>query len=331
MTGTMTTMTTLHCEGLLLELVPRGAAVRRLVVGAGGGSPVDVVLGHDDPDRYRTNPDYLGSTIGRYANRIGGARFPLDGQEHEVTANEAGNALHGGVVGFDARDWMLDTATDTSATFSLVSADGDQGFPGTLTVSVTYTVSPGTVRIDYVATTDRPTVVNLTNHAYFNLDGEGSGPVDDHVLTVPADAYTPGGADLVPTGELRDVTGTPFDLRTPTRLGDVLAQDDEQLRHGGGLDHNFAVTGSGMRVMAQLRSGERTLVVESDQPGLQVYTGVHFDHTIVGPSGTAYGPRAGIALETQGFPDAPNQPGFPSTALAPGRTYRTSTVWRLTT
>ncbi len=315
----------LRAEGVLLELLERGAAVRRLVVDG-----TDIALGHGDPDCYRTNPDYLGSTIGRYANRIAGARFPLDGHEYEIAANEAGNALHGGTVGFDARDWTLDAASDTSATFSLVSADGDQGFPGELAATVTYTVSPGSVRIDYVATTDRPTVVNLTNHTYFNLDGEGSGTVDDHTLSVAARAFTPGGPDLVPTGEVRDVTGTPFDLRTATRLGDVLAHDDEQLRHGGGLDHNFVVDGSGMRPVARLSAGGRSLVVESDQPGVQVYTGVHFDHTIVGPSGAAYGPRAGIALETQGFPDAPHHAGFPSTVLRPGQTYRTSTIWRVT-
>ncbi len=315
----------LRSEGIVLELVARGAAVRRLVLDG-----TDIALGHGDPDCYRTNPDYLGSTIGRYANRIGGARFRLDGQEHEIAANEAGNALHGGMVGFDARDWTLESVRDASATFSLLSVDGDQGFPGELTATVTYTLAPGSVRIGYTATTDRPTVVNLTNHTYFNLDGEGRGPIDDHTLSVAAGAFTPGGPDLVPTGEVLDVTGTPFDLRTATRLGDVLAQDHEQLRRGGGLDHNFVVDGSGMRPVAQLRSGDRTLVVESDQPGVQVYTGVHFDHTIVGPSGAAYGPRAGIALETQGFPDAPNQPGFPSTVLRPGQTYRSTTIWRIT-
>ena len=185
----------LRSEGILLELLERGAAVRRLVVDG-----ADIALGHGDPDCYRTNPDYLGSTVGRYANRIAGARFPLDGQEYEIAANEAGNSLHGGTVGFDARDWTLDAATDTSATFSLVSADGDQGFPGELTATVTYTVSPGSVRIDYVATTDRPTVVNLTNHTYFNLDGEGSGTVDDHTLSVAASAFTPGGPTSCPPG-----------------------------------------------------------------------------------------------------------------------------------
>jgi aldose 1-epimerase len=251
--------------------------------------------------------------------------------EHVVTANEGGNALHGGLDGFDRRPWTVEEQGPSHVRLALHSPDGDQGFPGALDVTVTYRVEPGLVRIGYSATADRDTVLSLTNHTYFNLDGEGSGPVDEHDLTVSADAFTPTDAQLLPTGEVRDVTGTPFDLRRPTRLGDALSGDDEQLVHGKGLDHNFVVRGTGLRHVATLRGASgRTLDIESDQPGVQVYTGAHFDGTVVGTSGTAYGPRAGIALETQGFPDAPNHAHFPSTVLRAGETYASTTTWRLT-
>ena len=318
----------LTADGIILEVVTAGAAVRRVTL-TDEDRPLDVVLGFGDRADYGTGLDYLGATIGRYGNRIGAGRFSLDGVVHELATNENGNTLHGGPEGFDRREWTVLDRDAAHVTLGLHSPDGDQGFPGALDVTVTYTVAPGSVRIDYRATTDRDTVVSLTNHAYFNLGGEGSGPVDDHTLAVPADTFTATDAALLPTGELRDVTGTPFDLRAPHRLGDVLATDDEQLRHGGGLDHNFSVRGSGLREVAVLRGASgRTLVVESDQPGLQVYSGAHFDGTIIGPGGTAYAARAGIALETQGFPDAPNHAGFPSTVLRAGETYASTTAWR---
>lgn len=329
MPPTAPTSIELAADGILLEVVTAGAAVRRVVVVDDHG-PVDVALGFADAAAYGTGMDYLGATIGRYGNRIAGAGFALDGVEHVLVANEKGNTLHGGLEGFDQREWSVVEQDERHVRLALHSPDGDQGFPGALDVTVTYSVEPGLVRIDYTATTDRDTVVSLTNHAYFNLDGESSGPVDDHELTISADAFTVAGAALLPTGELRDVTGTPFDFRTPTRLGDALARDDEQLVLGGGIDHNLVVRGSGLRHVATLRgTSGRTLVVESDQPGVQVYTGSHFDGTVVGTSGTAYGPRAGIALETQGFPDAPNHVGFPSTVLRAGETHASTTTWRL--
>ena len=316
-------------DGLRLEVVTAGAAVRRLVVADDDGE-VDVVLGHTDPLTYAVNGGYLGATIGRFGNRLAGGRFTLGGTEHVITANEGGTALHGGLDGFDRRAWTVVERDERHVRLGLHSPDGDQGFPGALDVTVTYSVAPGLVRIDYVATTDRDTVVSLTNHSYFNLDGEASGPIDAHELTLSAEAFTPTDAHLLPTGEVRDVAGSPFDFRRPTRIGDALAADDEQLGFGQGLDHNFAVTGSALRHVATLRGRSgRTLVVESDQPGVQVYTGAHFDGTVVGTSGTAYGPRAGIALETQGFPDAPNHAGFPSAVLRAGETYASTTTWRL--
>jgi aldose 1-epimerase len=320
----------LQSDGVLLEVLTAGAAVRRLEVPGRGGDPLGVVLGHADPLTYRTGGGYLGATIGRFGNRIAGGELTLDGRTHALRTNEGDTTLHGGPDGFDRRPWEVLRHDTTSVSLGLHSPDGDQGFPGTLDVVVTYAVAPGVVTIDYVATAGSDTVVNLTNHSYFNLDGEGSGPIDDHELTVSASAFTPTDALLIPTGEVRAVDGTPFDFRSGRRLGEALGHDDEQLRHGLGIDHNLVVDGSGQRHVATLRGASgRTLVVESDQPGMQVYTGAHFDGTVIGTSGTAYGPRAGIALETQGFPDAPHHDAFPSTVLRAGVEHRTTTVWRL--
>ncbi|GAB3047887.1 galactose mutarotase [Intrasporangium mesophilum] len=318
----------LEADGLLLEVVPAGASVRRLVVTGPDGDRTNVVLGHADPTTYAVDGGYLGATIGRFGNRLSRGRFELDGTIREVVTNEGPNTLHGGLVGFDKHEWSVARVEPDLVELTLHSPDGDQGFPGAVDVTVTYSVAPGAVRIDYHATTDRATVVNLTNHAYFNLEGEGSGPVDDHVLAVEADAFTPTDAELIPTGEIRDVAGTAFDWRSPRPIGPGLLAADAQLAFGQGLDHNFVVRGAGLRRVATLRApGGLTLTVASDQPGVQVYTGAHFDGTVVGTSGTAYGPRAGIALETQGFPDAPNHPGFPSTVLRAGEVLRSTTTW----
>jgi aldose 1-epimerase len=324
----MTQTIRLEADGLRLELLTSGASVRRLVLGE---DEVDVALGHADPATYVGGGGYLGATGGRAPTRLDSGRLELDGRVYELSTNQFGNTLHGGVRGFDAHEWELVETDDRRARFTLTSPDGDQGFPGRLDVDVTYEVAPGEVRIRYRAVTDAPTVVNLTNHTYLNLDGEGSGTVDDHLLEVPAGSYLPVREDLVPTGEVAPVAGTPFDLRSPTRVGDALGHDDEQLRRAGGLDHCFVLGGSGLRPAARLegRSG-RVLEVLTDQPGVQVYTGAHFDGTLRGVGGQPYGPRAGIALETQGLPDAPHQPGFPSAVLRPGEEYATTTVWRFT-
>lgn len=321
---------TLRDSGIELEVLTVGAAVRRLRVGEGEAA-VDVVLGHADPQTYRFAGGYLGAVVGRVANRLAGGRFTVEGEAFEVATNEGGTTLHGGFEGFDRMPWAVEEVGVSHVRLALTSPDGDNGFPGRVDVTVTYAVSPGEVRIDYTASSDRPTPFNVTNHTYFQLDGEGSGPVDDHVLDVAASGFTPTDAALVPTGEVRPVDGTPFDLREPRRVGDVLSADDEQLRHGQGLDHNLVLDGSGLRRAARLRgSGGRELEVLTDQPGVQVYTGAHFDDTVVGLSGRTYGPRAGIALETQGFPDAPNHPAFPDTILRPGSPFRSTTIWRFT-
>ena len=316
-------------DGLRLVLGPVGAAVRRLVVEDGADGPVDVVLGIAGAEDVAAE-GYLGATIGRFGNRIDSGVFTLDGVRHTLTTNQYGNTLHGGADGFDQRSWtVLDRGAD-HATFGLTSPDGDQGFPGRLEVTASYRVTPGEVVLDYRATTDAPTVVNLTNHCYWNLDGAGSGPVDEHVLEVPASRYLPVREDLVPTGEVAPVDDTPFDLRPGVRVGDALAPEDEQLRRAGGIDHCFVVDGSGERVVARLTGASgRWLEVRSDLPGLQVYTGAHFDGSQTGLDGRPIGPRAGVALETEGLPDAPNHPEFPSVMLRPGEEYRTRTTWRL--
>ena len=318
---------------LRLELLRRGASVRRLLVPAADGSARNVALGYSASSRYGVEEHYLGTTVGRFANRLAHGRFSIDGTSHQVPANEGRHALHGGPEGFDRRDWEVLKHTGSKARLALVSPDGDQGFPGTLSVEVAFTVAADEVRIDYTATTDAPTVVSLTNHTYFNLDGEGAGSVDEHLLRVAADAYTPTDDQLIPTGELAPVDGTPFDWRDPAPVGRRIREPHAQLALAKGLDHNFVLSGEGLRRVAtleSLRSGIR-LEVHTDRPGLQVYTGNFLDGTTSGTSGRTYRQGDGIALETQGFPDAPNQPGFPTAVLLPGEVHRTTTSWRFST
>ncbi len=321
--------TTLRSGSLALEVLDAGAAVRRLVVDDGSG-PVDVVLGHADPRTYVTGGGYLGATIGRFTNRLARGRFVLDGIVHEVPANDGANALHGGPVGFDARTWTVLEEGATRVTYGLTSPDGDQGLPGEVTARATYTVTDDSVTIDHHATTTRATLLGLTNHAYLNLDGEATGDVLDHVLAVAASAYTPVLPDLLPTGEVAPVDGTPFDLRTPRRIGDVLGLPSEQLERAGGLDHNLVLDGTGLRRAARLVGASgRWLELHTDRPALQVYTGAHFDGTVTGLAGRPYRRGAGVALETQGYPDAPHHEGFPSGVLHPGEVFTARTVWRI--
>lgn len=293
------------------------------------GTVRNVVLGHADLDGYRASRAFFGAVVGRFANRIAGARFELDGREWRLTPNEGAAILHGGADGFDKRTWtVLDEAADRLV-LQLVSPDGDAGFPGELTVRATYAVSPGQVRIELTARTDAPTVVNLTNHTYVNLEGEDALTVDRHLLRIAAEHYLPTGAGGIPTGELAPVGGTPFDWREARIVGEGLRADHPQLVAARGLDHTFVVPGVGLREHAVLHAPATglTLTVRSDQPGLQVYTGNYLLGDPVGTSGRPYRPRAGVALETQHFPDSPHHPAFPSTVLRPGEVFRTTTVW----
>jgi aldose 1-epimerase len=315
-------------DDLQLEILEYGATVHRMLVPTSSG-PRNVVLGHASVADYAASTAYFGATVGRYANRIADGRFALDGVTQILGRNENGNTLHGGPEGFDRRTWSVEEATDDTVTLSLHSPDRDQGFPGALDARVTYTVSGQQVSIDLSATTDRPTVVNLTNHTYFNLAGEASGSVDDHLLQVDADYYTPTDGRQLPTGEIAPVEGTPLDLRGPTRIGDAIRTNHPQVREARGVDHNLVVRGTGLRRCATVWGAGLTLEVSSDAPGLQVYTGNFLDGTAGGTSGSLYRQGDGLALEPQAFPDSPNQPAFGSVVLAPGETYRRGIVWRL--
>ncbi|GAB2912868.1 aldose epimerase family protein [Nonomuraea fastidiosa] len=289
---------------LRAEVLTYGAIVRTLEV-----SGRNVVLGLDTLDDYRTRSRYFGAVVGRYGNRIAGGRFTLDGTEYRLPVNNGPNSLHGGTEGFDSKVWTIADRGDASVTLTLVSPDGDQGYPGTLTASVTYTLEDDALRIDYTAETDAPTVVNLTNHSYFNLKGVGEGDILDHVIRMEADHYLPVDADKIPTGELAPVKGTPFDFTEPHTVGE---------RYDGAYDHCFVLNG-GITVAA----GGLTMEVTTTEPGVQFYAGSMLDGVE-----TPYGPFAGLCLETQHFPDSPNQPQFPSTVLRPGERRTSTTTYR---
>ncbi len=327
------TLTNAH--GLTVHAIEYGGAITRIVVPDRSGALADVVLGCDTLDDYVKGDAYFGAIIGRVANRIGGARFALDGTTYPLAANTGANALHGGVRGFDKLRWQGSAAAghdDARVTFRLVSPDGDEGYPGALSVTVTYALSnANALVIDYEATTTRATPVNLTNHAYFNLAGHDAGDIGAHVLSIDADAFTPLDASMIPTGEVAPVAGTPFDFRTPRPIGARIDAAHEQLRIGHGYDHNWAITGLGDTLRHAARVHEptsgRTLDVHTTEPGLQCYTGNFLGGTMRGKGGVAYQRRAGFSLETQHFPDAPNHAAFPSVILRPGVIMRSRTVY----
>jgi aldose 1-epimerase len=311
---------------------PFGARLALLRAPDRDGVLADVVLGAADP---ATDTTYLGATVGRYANRIAGGTFVLDGRRYTVPCNEDGVALHGGPDGFDRRTFRAgpvaaDPDGSRSVTLRRTSPAGENGFPGRLDVAVTYTVHGAELTIEHTATTDAATVVNLTNHAYWNLAGGGS--VEDHVVTIPAARYLPVDDRLIPTGELAPVTGTPFDLRTPVRLGAHLRDGHPQLRRARGYDHTFVLDPTGDLTLAahvEEPVGGRTLTVLTDQPGVQFYSGNMLDGTVVLRDGSAARQGDAFCLEPQQFPDSPNQPAFPSTVLRPGEHYRSRIVLRL--
>lgn len=291
----------------------------------------DVVLGFESLAGYLNNPGpHFGALVGRYANRIGHAGFSLGGMEYKLPQNDGENTLHGGPQGFDKKVWTAREAGD-KLELSYLSKDGEAGFPGNLKVTVTYRLSDkNELRIDYSASSDRDTVINLTSHGYFNLKGVGSGDVLSHQVMINADRFTPVDRTLIPTGELRPVTGTPFDFRKATAIGARIDQDDEQIRFGRGYDHNWVLNTKGGLVLAarveEPMSG-RVMEVYTTEPGVQFYTGNFLDGSITGRGG-AYGRRSGLSLETQHFPDSPNKPAFPSTVLKAGREFRSTTAYR---
>ena len=330
--GTAVEELTLRNGACSCSILTYGGALRSLVV-PGKDGPVDVVLGFDTLEDYRTQDKYLGALVGRYANRIGGARFPLEGKEYPLAPNDGGvNHLHGGNVGFDKRVWTVEGQTANAVTLSLTSPDGEEGYPGTLKVSVTYTLKDAALEIAYRAETDKTTICNLTNHAYFNLSGHGSGPVTDQLIQVLADRYTPTVPGSIPTGELAPVGGTPMDLRAFTPIGARIDEPFEQLQLAGGYDHNWAIPGwdGTLRTAARARSPKTgiTMEVETDLPGVQFYAGNYLDGCPAGKGGAPYAKRWGFCLETQYFPDSPNHDNFPSCVLRPGEVYRTVTAYR---
>ena len=330
----VTRYTLSRAGGLTLRVLTYGGVVQALEVPDARGRIANVVLGYASLQGYRQagNP-FFGALVGRFANRLAGGRFPLDGKSYVVDVNAADNCLHGGRTGFDKRLWDAEPISDDQLRLTLTSADDDQGFPGRLDVEVTYSLVDSGVRIDYRASTDAPTVVNLTNHSYFNLAGEGSGSVEGHTLVIDADEFTPVGSDLIPTGEVAAVAGTPLDLRAETAIGAHLRDPHPQLLAARGYDHNYVLRGTGLRRCARLAdpASGRVLEVLTDQPGLQVYSGNSLDGSQVGASGRAYRQGDGLALETQHFPDSPNQPRFPCTVLRPGQLFTSSTSWHFHT
>lgn len=321
----------LHSGIIAMEVLDYGGTITRLEVPDATGRTRNVVLGHQDLAGYLGSSAFFGCLVGRYANRIAGGRFSLDGREYRLELNGGPNHLHGGSNGFDKRVWKVRESNPTKLVLELVSPDGDAGYPGELTVVVTYSLSRGEVRTDYEATTKAPTVVNLTNHTYFNLEGEDSPSAEDHLLTINSDYYTPNDANQIPMSPV-PVDGTVMDLRRPTRVGERLRNPDPQIMIGLGYDNNFVVRGEGLREHAVLSAPGSgiSLAILCDQPAVQFYTGNHLTGGLVGTSGHTYRQTAGVALETQHYPDSPNHPDFPSTVLRPGEKLVTSTIWRFT-
>ena len=337
--GTPVGRWTLDDGTVRVGLVEHGARVQSALVPGRDGERADVVLGFADLAPYAAKGRSFGASVGRFANRIGGGRFSLDGQLHAIPVTDRGNAMHGGPRPFSELLWSAHPVEGRCGVrFSLLSPDGDNGFPGALSVHVTYVLHEGALTVESLATTDAPTVLNLTNHSYFNLAGDGSGTVDAHLVQVLADRFLPIDDTGLPTGELRPVDGTPFDLREPVAVGYRVEADDEQLLRGKGFDHCYVLSDApggtreqGLAARVEEPVSGRVLEVWTDQPGLQLFTGGSLAGTLVGKSGVAYGPRAGLALEAQGLPDAPNHPEFPSTVLRPGEEFRSVTEFRFRT
>jgi aldose 1-epimerase len=309
-----------------------GGRIVSLWVPDKNGTLTDVTLGYDNLDLYQKPSDpYFGSLIGRYGNRIAKGTFTLDSQQYKLDVNNGVNTLHGGKTGFHARVWDARQIDEKTLELTYVSKDGEEGYPGNLTCKVVYTLTDDNeLKIEYTASTDKKTVLNLTNHAYFNLNGEGSGTINDHLLLINANRFTPVDTTLIPTGKLMNVAGTPFDFRKLTPIGSRIDAAHEQLKNGKGYDHNFVLNGSGMK-KAATAIGDKSGIqmdVSTTEPGVQFYGGNFLDEKVVGKGGKVYGFRTGFCLETQHFPDSPNQPSFPSTVLKPGDEYKSTTIYR---
>lgn len=349
----ITLYTLRNAHGLTVRVADWGGIVTQVLVPDRDGRLADVVLGHDSLADYVAGTPYFGAIVGRYANRIAAGRFSLDGTTHRLATNDGANHLHGGERGFDKRPWQVFVVRSgpvpggaleaprsgrASLVLTRTSEDGEDGYPGRLEAEVTVTLTNGNeLRFDYEAVTDAATVVNLTHHGYWNLAGHDAGDILGHELELRAGRFTPVDDGLIPTGELRPVEGTPFDFRAAEAIGARIEADDEQLRLGGGYDHNFVLddwTGDGtLHLAARLHDpgSGRTMEVLTTEPGIQLYSGNFLDDSDVGKGGAVYGHRDGLCLETQHFPDSPNHDAFPSTVLRPGETHRSTTVYRFRT
>ena len=325
-------------SGLEVKLITFGGILTSISVPDRNGNFANVALGFDSLAKYEAEHPYFGAITGRYANRIAGGKFELDGVAYHLFKQDGVNSLHGGAVGFDKRIWSA-RRDASGAALAYLSPDGEEGYPGNLDVKVRYSLNADNVlRIDYSAATDAPTVLNLTNHSYFNLMGEGEGAIYDHILTVNADSYTPTDAKQIPTGDIAAVAGTPFDFRLPKAIGPGQRSAHPQIIMAKGYDHNFVLNRGGLAEgelgfaarVYEPRSG-RVMEVWTTEPGIQFYAGNVLDTTLVGASGRLYRQSDGLALETQHFPDSPNQPGFPSTVLRPGERFESTTEYRFLT
>ena len=339
---TVQAITLANSHGVKAKILAFGATLQSLIVPDRNGHPADVVLGFDDLDGYVHQTAHFGASVGRYANRIANGQFTLDGKTYQLAKNDGPNALHGGVMGFEKHLWKINSVKSgptASVSMTYVSPDGDEGYPGTLTTTATYSLNEkNELILEYRATTDKPTIVNLTNHSYFNLAGEGSNhPITEEWLTIPANSITPVNATLIPTGAFRPVAGTPFDFRTPHIIGERIRDGrDEQLAKGHGYDHNFVVTKAptaDLHLMARVEDpfSGRVMEMLSNQPGVQFYSGNFLNAAIAGKNGHLYRQGDALALEPQVFPDTPNQPKLGSARLDPGQVYVDRIVYRFST
>jgi len=326
-------------SGMTAEIIDYGATVTSLRVPGRSGKIDDVVLGYDSLQGYHDGTFYFGAVVGRYGNRIGKGRFPLDGKQYQLTINDGENHLHGGKHGFNKVLWearILSDSAEPSLQLRYVSRDGEEGYPGTLTLSVAYTLTDrNELRVDYEGTTDRPTILNPTQHSYFNLSGSFANTILGHRLTIEADSITPVNKGLIPTGQVVPVANTPMDFRSAAAVGARIGEPNAQLAFGRGYDHNWVLKNYSGRVRKAAELYEpvsgRLMTVFTDQPGLQFYSGNFLDGTAKGKNGVAYQHRTGLCLEAQAFPDAPNKPQFPPATLRPGQTYHQTTLYQFST
>jgi aldose 1-epimerase len=323
-----------NAKGSVAKIMTYGGTVVQLMVPDRDGKMGDILLGFDNLKDYEEKSPYFGCIIGRYGNRIGNAKFTLDGKEYTLAANNNGQHLHGGIKGFDKVVWQaepIESKEGPALKLHYLSKDMEEGYPGNLDVTVTYTLTNNNeLKIDYYATTDKPTVCNLTNHCYFNLAGQGNGDILGHELMINADNFTPIDEFLITTGEIRPVKGTPFDFTSPTAIGKRIDADNQQIKYGPGYDHNWVLNKENFEMSLAAKVYEptsgRVMEIYTNEPGIQFYSGNFLDGTLTGKDGKVYGHRSGFCLETQHYPDSPNKPNFPSVVLLPGQIYQTTTI-----